>query len=99
MPRKSQVMEKILELQDLLVSQDSNASSLQRLNMLIANLKTVGLIEGVVLNGEKATYLIIDGESWRDTCQRLHAKGLPNFVMWEEGEFVSFLQSQLTHRR
>jgi len=96
MSEKSPVIDKIIALQHSLSSQNKEKGSsgaLKRLNKLMSNIKRVGFIEKIQLNGEEGRYLIIDGHSWQSVCQDLHLAAESSFVLWEENEFLSFLQS------
>ena len=70
----------------------------QRLIRLMSEIKSVGCIEKMAINGGQGTYLVIDGQSWQDACRDLGVSTAPSFVMWEETAFFSFIQSQLMSR-
>jgi hypothetical protein len=96
--RKKAVMAGVLALQDLLVSRKPGRGAsrgLERLNRMMSNIKRVGCVEEIPLNGTKGTYLIIEGRSWEDACRNLGLDAAPTFVMWEETEFLSFLRSHV----
>ncbi|TET34902.1 MAG: hypothetical protein E3J72_12260 [Planctomycetota bacterium] len=99
MSKKNPVMERVLALHNLLMSQKpKNGSSpgLERLNKLMSTIKRIGLIEKMMISGGNGRYLIIDGPSWENACRNLGVVKAPSFVMWEEMEFLSFLQSLIT---
>ena len=92
---KNIIMEKILSLDQLIISQQKkNAPALKKFDKLIQNIRGVGLIEGIEYNGKnEGRYFLIDGASWQKACQELHQTIIPNFIMWEEADFFSFLES------
>ena len=75
---------------------DKRSAKVERLNRIMLGIKRVGMIENVRLNGSKGRYMIIDGASWQNVCRDLKREAAPSFVLWEEGEFLSFLQSNLS---
>ena len=93
------IMQKILSLDRLLISQQKknhDSPALKKLNKLIQNIKGVGLIEGTAFNGgDEERYFLIDGASWQKACQEIHQTIIPNFIMWEESDFFTFLESLL----
>ena len=94
------VMQNIEFLHDLIVLQHrdkKNIPRIKRLNTLMSNLKGVGIIEGADFNGHKGRYLLIEGSSWFNACKLFKHNGVPNFVIWEENDFFSFLKEQITH--
>ena len=95
------IMQKILSLDRLIISQQKknrDSPALKELNKLIHNIKGVGLIEGTAFNGgNEERYFLIDGASWQKACQEIHQTIIPNFIMWEEKEFFSFLEYLITN--
>ena len=98
---KNQVMEKVLAIHDLLISHGSRrgrSPDIDRLNQLMSEIKSVGCIEKMTIDGGQGTYLVMDGQSWQDACRDLGVSTAPSFVMWEETAFFSFIQSELMSR-
>ena len=98
MSRIGSIMKKILVIQRRLVSQKpkrGRCPGLERVNQLMSNIRGVGLIEEMKINGSEGRYLIIDGRSWQRACRGLKMSTAPSFIMWEESEFLSFLESDL----
>lgn len=98
MPNREHVMKKVLALQDRLATQKNESgdtSGLRRLNRLMSGIKRAGIVEEIRINGSKGNYLVIEGNSWQDVCRSLGIDTAPNFVMWEEADFLSFLDMQL----
>ena len=97
MSDNNNVFEKIISLHDMIISQRAkhlNAEGIEKLNMFVSNLKSVGLIEGMTLNSSKGRYFLIDGVSWEDACHKLGESIEPSFVAWEESKFFEFLKSR-----
>ena len=94
------VMENIESLHDLIVRQHKskkNQAQIKRFNAFMSNLKGIGMIEGANFNGHKGRYLLIEGPSWFRACKLLQHNGTPNFVIWEENDFFSFLKDQIAN--
>jgi hypothetical protein len=92
-------MAKILALESALLSRRHKKGHIhgkERFTKIMSNLKRVGFIEKLNINGNGGRYLILDGRSWNDTCKNLKVTEAPSFVMWEEIEFLSFLQNHLS---
>ena len=92
------VMKNIESLHDLIVRQHKdkkNTTKIKRFNAFMSNLKSVGMIEGADFNGHKGRYLLIDGYSWFSACKLLKNNVVPNYVIWEENDFFSFLKAQI----
>ena len=97
MSDNNNVFEKIISLHNMMISQRTrhiNSDGIEKLNTFVSSLKSVGLIEGMALNGSKGRYFLIDGASWEDACHRLGESIIPSFVAWEESKFFEFLKSQ-----
>jgi len=95
MSNKNPVVEKILSLDELIISQRKkykNSPALQKLNEAFKILNSIGLVEGVQMGGEDKRYFLIDGISWRRACNELNQLSTPNFILWEEGDFFSFME-------
>ena len=97
MSKNGNIIQDIVTLHNMIVSQrkkQMNPEGLKQLNMFVSDLKSVGLIEGIALNGGKGRYFLFDGHSWNSACHRLGRSATPNFVAWEEADFFEFLKSQ-----
>ncbi len=95
---KENVMNKILSLDQLIISQQKgnrNSQGLSRLHSLIENIRGVGMVQGPALDHGDGRYFLIDGASWQRACEELRDTITPNFIMWEETDFFSFLESLL----
>ena len=95
---KENVMSKILSLDQLIISQEKgsrNPTGLKRLQSLIKNIKGVGMVQGPVFDHGDGRYFLIDGASWQRACEELKDTITPNFIMWEETDFFTFLESLL----
>jgi hypothetical protein len=98
MSKTNPVMAKILALESALISRrhrKGRVHGTDRFAKIMSNLKRVGFIEKLNINGNGGRYLILDGRSWNDTCKNLKVTAAPSFVMWEEIEFLSFLQNHV----
>ena len=74
MSDNNNVFEKITSLHNMIISQRAkhiNTEGIKKLNLFVSNLKSVGLIEGMTLNGSKGRYFLIDGASWENACHKL----------------------------
>ena len=71
-----------------------NSEGIERLNKFVSDIKGVGLIEGMTLNGRKGRYFLIDGHSWENACRRLERPVAATFIAWDEADFFEFLKSQ-----
>ena len=95
---KEKVMNRILSLDQLIISQQKgsrNSTGLKRLHSLIENIKGVGMVQGPALDHGNGRYFLIDGVSWQRACEELKYTITPNFIMWEESDFFTFLESLL----
>ena len=95
---KENIMTRILSLDKLIISQqegNQNSTGLKRLHSLIENIKGVGLVQGPTLDHGDGRYFLIDGASWQRACEELRDTITPNFIMWEETDFFTFLESLL----
>ncbi len=68
---------------------------LKKLDDFMLGLQTVGLLEGIKINGKRGRYFLIDGKSWNEASRKIKIEAVPNFIIWEESEFFSFLDSLL----
>jgi len=74
MSKRGSATQSITSLHKLILSQRKkrgNSESIKQLNAFVAELKNVGLVDGIERNGEKGRYFLIDGLSWEAACQRL----------------------------
>lgn len=97
MSDNNNVIQNIISLHNMIISQRTkhiNSEGIKKLNMFVSNLKSVGLIEGMALNGSKGRYFLIDGASWENACHRLGESVAPSFIAWEESKFFEFLKSR-----
>ena len=95
---KEKVMNRILSLDQLIISQQKgsrNSTGLKRLHSLIKNIKGVGMVQGPALDHGDGRYFLIDGTSGQQACEELKRTITPNFIMWEETDFFAFLESLL----
>ncbi|MFC1762990.1 hypothetical protein ACFL6U_13035 [Planctomycetota bacterium] len=96
MSKYNSVTQSITSLHKLILSQREkriNPDGIKQLNAFIAELKNIGLVDGIELNGEKGRYFLIDGLSWQTACQHLGHSVAPSLIAWEESEFFEFLKS------
>ena len=97
MSNKKNVIQNIISLHNMIMLQrkkNLNSKGIERLNKFVSDLKGIGLIEGMALNGRKGRYFLIDGHSWKNACHRLGKTAAPSFIAWEEADFFEFLKSQ-----
>ncbi|MHC4211973.1 MAG: hypothetical protein ACYSWP_01245 [Planctomycetota bacterium] len=97
MSENKNVIQNIISLHNIILSQSKrhiNSEGIEQLNRFVSDLKSVGLIEGMALNGKKGRYFLIDGHSWEKACQRLGESAEPSFIAWDETAFFEFLKSQ-----
>lgn len=95
----SKVLKAILALHDHLLDKQTECSDpgiISRLNEFMAELESIGLVEGLQIGGMSGRYFMIDGNSWCRAIRRLKATAVPNYVIWEETDFFSCLDSLLT---
>ena len=95
---KEDIMARIMSLDQLILSQQKggrNSLSLRRLRNLLESIKGVGMVQGPALDHGNGRYFLIDGASWQKACKELKHSITPNFIMWEETDFFSFLESLL----
>ncbi len=90
------VTQNITSLHNAILSQRNNLNpeGIEKLNRFVSDLKSVGLIEGMALNGKKGRYFLIDGHSWKNACRRLGESAEPSFIAWNETDFFDFLKSR-----
>jgi len=96
MSKHGSITQSITALHKLILSQrnrHANSEGIKQLNAFVAELKNVGLVDGIELDGEKGRYFLIDGLSWETACQRLGRSVAPSLIAWEESEFFEFLKS------
>ena len=95
MSNKSLVLEKILSMDKIILSQKQkyhDSSALKKLNKAFELLKNIGLIEGIQMEGEDKRYFLIDGATWRQACNELKQYSTPNYILWEEADFFTFIE-------
>jgi len=100
MSNKDNVMEKILSISNQLVSlkkKFGNAASTERLNKFLSSIQSVGTIDKIEINGNQGRYFIIEGHSWENACRALKLFATPGFIMCEESELFSFLETLFTN--
>jgi ParB-like chromosome segregation protein Spo0J len=92
------IIQNILRLQDVIIMEqkkNGNSKYMKRFDKILDLIKGVGIIDKLVLNGSYGRYLVIDGKSWKGASEELKIKEVPDYVMWEENEFITLLQNQL----
>lgn len=95
----SRVLKSILSLHEHMMAIQSECSDpglIKRVDDFISELKNVGLVEGLEIGGIRGRYFMIDGNSWCRANRKLKGTAVPNFVIWEETDFFSYLDSLLT---
>jgi hypothetical protein len=81
---------------DQMISTQKNNENPVRVKLLyslIETIKNVGMIQWTGLGKNNGRYFLIDGASWLKACGELKQPITPNFILWEETEFFSFLES------
>jgi hypothetical protein len=99
MPDTSAIIQQVTLLHQLIASRHKNdrtTSGIQRLNVFMTELKSVGIIDGIDVGGHKGRYFLIDGSSWVKACKNLKHLESPNFVLWEESAFFSLLEQLIS---
>ncbi len=97
-PHKPAVVDSILSLHQHIGSlhkKFGNDALLKKIDDFMLSLHTVGLMDGVSINGKKGRYFLIDAKSWLEASRKLGIEAAPDFIVWEESEFFSFLDSLL----
>jgi len=97
MSNNRNVIQNIVSLHNMITIQrkkNMNSEGIERLIKFITELKSVGLIEGIALNGRKGRYFLIDGNSWNNASRSLGRSAAPSLIAWEETDFFDFLKSQ-----
>lgn len=92
------VIDSILSLHQhiiLLHRKYADQELLNKLDDFMLSLQTVGLLDGIHIHGKEGRYFLIEATSWKEVTQRLRINAVPNFVLWEESEFFTFLDSLL----
>ncbi len=98
MAHEHTVMDNILSLHQHIINLHRNLRDdqfLKKLDDFMLSLQTVGLLDGIKINGKGGRYFLIDGESWYEASRKIEIEAVPNFIIWEESEFFSFLDSLL----
>lgn len=99
MSRNNRVLNAILSLHEHIiakVSEYDDPGLIQQIDNFISDLKNVGFVEGLEIAGIRGRYFMIDGSSWCRANRKLKGTAVPNFVIWEETDFFSYLDSLLT---
>lgn len=92
------IIDRILSLHQHIITLHRNFGDdrvLKKIDDFMLGLQNVGLLEGIEVNGKKGRYFLIDGKSWNEARKKIKIEADPNFVIWEESEFFSFLDSLL----
>lgn len=95
----NRVLNAIFSLHDHLVGKQeecSNPGLIKQVDDFMSELKTIGLVEGLEIGGIRGRYFMFDGNSWCRANRKLKITAVPNFVIWEETDFFSYLDSLLT---
>ncbi len=98
MSHENTVIDRILSLHQHIITLHRNLRDdrvLKKVDDFMLSLQNVGLLEGIEVNGKRGRYFLIDGKSWNDARRKMEIEAAPNFVIWEESEFFSFLDSLL----
>lgn len=99
MSPSNRVLKMILSLHDHLVEKQAECedqSIIKQIDDFMSELKNVGFVEGLEIAGVRGRYFMIDGSSWCRANRKLKGTAVPNFVIWEETDFFSYLDSLLT---
>lgn len=98
MSHKDTVIDSILSLHQHIITLHRNFEDdklLKKVDDFMLSLQTLGLLDGIKINGKGGRYFLIDGKSWYEASRKIKIETIPNFVIWEESEFFSFLDSLL----
>ena len=98
MSHKHTVIDSILSLHQHIITLHRDFGDdllLKKVDDFMLSLQTVGLLDGIKINGKGGRYFLIDGKSWYEASQKIKIEAIPNFIVWEESEFFSFLDSML----
>lgn len=98
-PTNNRVLNAILSLHDHMLAKQEECSDpglIKRIDDFMSELKNVGMVEGLEIGGMRGRYFMIDGNSWCRANRKLKVTAVPNFVIWEETDFFSYLDSLLT---
>jgi len=93
------VLKAILTLHEHIVARQTECSDpglIKRIDDFVSELKNVGFVEGLEIGGIRGRYFMIDGNSWCRANRKLKGTAIPNYVIWEETDFFSYLDSLLT---
>ena len=96
MSNKSVIVEKILSMDEIIISQKQkhhDSSALKKMNKAFELLKNIGLIEGIQTEGRDKRYFLIDGTTWKRACNELNQPFTPNYILWEEADFFTFIEN------
>jgi len=98
MSHEHTVIDSILSLHQHIITlyKDSGDDQLlKKVDDFMLGLQTVGLLDGIRINDKGGRYFLIEGKSWYEASRKIKIEVAPNFVVWEESEFFSFLDSLL----
>ena len=99
MSSNNRVINAIFKLHNHIIEKQAECSDpglIKRIDDFMSELKNVGLVEGLEIGGIRGRYFMIDGSSWCRANRKLKGTAVPNYVMWEESDFFSYLDSLLT---
>ncbi len=99
MSHSNRVLKAILSLHEHMeakLSECEDPGLIKQIDDFMSELKNVGFVEGLEIAGIRGRYFMIDGSSWCRANRKLKGTAVPNFVIWEETEFFSYLDSLLT---
>jgi hypothetical protein len=95
----NRVLKAILSLHEHMLAKQTESSDMgliKRVDDFMSELSNVGIVEGLEIGGIRGRYFMIDGNSWYRANRKLKGTAVPNFVIWEETDFFSYLDSLLT---
>ncbi len=98
MSHKQTAIDSILSLHQHLIAlhkKFGNDELLKKVDDFMLSLHTVGMMDGVRINEKEGRYFLIDAKSWLEASRKLGIEAAPDFIVWEESEFFSFLDSLL----
>ena len=98
MSHKQTVIDSILSLQQhiIMLHRDfGDHAVLKKVEDFMLKLDTVGMLDSININGKEGRYFLIDAKSWIQASREMDIDVVPDFVVWEESEFYSFLEHLL----
>jgi len=99
MSPNSRVLNAIFKLHEHIIAKQTECSDpglIKRIDDFMSELKNIGLVEGLEIGGIRGRYFMIDGNSWCRANRKIKGTAVPNYVIWEETDFFSYLDSLLT---